>query len=125
MDPDSEPAALTVLCNQSFAWPPRALVGVDMDQKITSRVPRHVRRVFLHRTLPLHIRIRTGRVLSSECLCFWTNRLSLLHAITVTSYFDINHRVHRIHFIRPGSCISMVRIRTLDLPPSGRPEMAQ
>lgn len=48
-----------------------------------------------------------------------------LRAITVPSHIDINHRVHRIHFIRPRSRFGMVRIRTLDLPPSPWPEMAQ
>jgi hypothetical protein len=75
-DPDAEPATLIFLCNQSIAWPSRALVGVDLDQKVPTRVPRHVRRVFFNWALPLRIRIRTGRVPSSEWFCFCTDGLS-------------------------------------------------
>jgi WD repeat-containing protein 26 len=84
MDPDSSPPPLTLLCNKSFTWPPRALVGVDLDQKITSRVPRYVRSVFLNRPLPFHIRIRTGWILL-QILCILTDGLSTQLQSHVTS----------------------------------------
>lgn len=45
---------------QSLSRRPRALVGSHLDQEVTPRVPRHVRRMLLHRSLLLRLCFSPG-----------------------------------------------------------------